>query len=122
MAREIEPLEQINRHAVGHLGSAQAQQNNLSVNRPIFEKGEEIGPPEQREILAEECSYWLWCWIFSSFTQPYHDYVLARTLRPADFYRKLNKAVPALRKAIIPESVNALRDLRRKLVAKIKKH
>ncbi|MGA9821150.1 MAG: hypothetical protein WBQ36_06110, partial [Desulfobaccales bacterium] len=55
MTREIHPdlLERIKRHAVGRLTPAQAQQTNLSVNRHIFEKGEQVGPPTQRITVDE---------------------------------------------------------------------
>jgi len=55
MPREIEAtlLEQIKQHAVGRLAPAQAQRTNLSVNRRIFEPGEEVGPPTQRIKVTE---------------------------------------------------------------------
>jgi len=55
MPREVEPtiLEQIKRHALGRLSATQAQQSNLSVNRRIFEAGEQIGPPTQRITVDE---------------------------------------------------------------------
>lgn len=50
MPREIESqlLEKIKQHAATRLLSTQIQRTNLSVNRHIFEAGEQFGPPTQR--------------------------------------------------------------------------
>jgi hypothetical protein len=91
----------------------------------VFERGEGISSRSiDREITAAECNRWLWCCLFSSFTQPYQDYVFAKTLRPMYYYRELNQNSAALLKAIIPQSVKKLRDFQSKLgefVAKTKK-
>jgi hypothetical protein len=91
----------------------------------VLKKGEGIGSSSiGREITASECNQWLWFWLFSSFTQPYHDYVFTKTLRPMHYYRELNLTGVALLKAIIPESVKTLRDFRSKFgefVAKTRK-
>jgi hypothetical protein len=55
MARAIESqvLEQIKTHAIAHLLPARAQKSNLSVIKQIVEKGEQIGPSNQRITVDE---------------------------------------------------------------------
>jgi hypothetical protein len=96
-----------------------AHANGLSQDSPNMSTK---GPNADRIVLAEEYTFFgIWCWIFQSFLEPYYEAVLARKLSTSEFYRKLNKAVPALQKAILSESDNSLFELRRKLGPEIKR-
>jgi len=81
-----------------------------------------VGATASDLVLAEEYTFlWFWCWIFSYFSQPYYDAVLAGRLTPADFSRRMNSAVPKLQTIIISEADKAMVSLRRKLAPQLKK-
>lgn len=51
VARDI--LDKIKLHAVNHLTASQNTRTNLSVDERVYDKGDRIGPPNQRLIAAE---------------------------------------------------------------------
>ena len=76
------------------------------------------GIPAQHEARAGSGDdFWLWCWIFSSFAQPYQDYALTRTLRPMHYYREVKETGAAFR-MVISDLKRKLRRLRGEFVAK----